>query len=148
VVNISSNLMLDFEILDVNEHSQRFTYEIKTDTIDSIKYDYRHKYIGKYLCKRTYSFNGSTKQYQDTLVVVKNSSFNMLNILNDSDIKNNYSGNRMTYMNSNGYNTSPSGVFYGYHSAVTFANDSIHYGVQGSLGNYESNSYEGIRINK
>jgi hypothetical protein len=148
-INISGNQILDFEILDVNNHSQRFTYEINADTIDSNKYDYRNKYIGKYRCKVTYSStDGSTKQYQDTLSVIKNSSFNMLNILTKSDMKNNYSGNKMTYLNSNGYYNSPTGAFYGYHSGVSFANDSIYYSVQGPLADYYSFDFDGILINK
>jgi hypothetical protein len=147
-INLSDNLMLDFEILDAQNISQRFTYEIETDTIDSLKYDYRNNYIGTYSCDVTSSYEGSTKYYQDTLIVIKNNAFNMLNILTRFDIINNYEGNKMTYLNSNGYVSYPTGEFYGYHSGVSFSNDSIHYSVSGPLGFYYTNTYEGIRLNQ
>ena len=147
-INISSNLMLDFEISDTKNISQRFTYEIKTDTIDSIKYDYRNNCVGTYKCNVASSYNGSTEYFQDTLVVIKTSSFNMLNIRDSKDIKNNYAGNIMTYIDSNGNNGFPKRDFFGYHSRVLFTDDSIHYSVSGPLGFYYTNVYDGIRINQ
>jgi hypothetical protein len=147
-ISLSSNLILDFEIYDSKNSIQRFQYEIKRDTIDSLRYDYRNNYIGTYSCDVTYSYDGSIKYYQDTLIVVKNISFKMLNILTKYDIINNYEGNKMTYLNSNGYNSYPTGDFYGYHSGVLFSNDSIHYTESGPLGFYYTNIYEGVRISQ
>ena len=146
-INLSSNLMLDFEIFSNKSTTQRFQYEIIADTIDSLRYDYRNNYIGTYSCNVTSSYEGSTDYYQDTLTVVKNNSFNMLNILTKNDIINNNEGNKMTYLNSNGYYSYPTGDFYGYHSGVSFSNDSIHYSASGPLGFYYTNIYEGVRIN-
>lgn len=138
-ISLTSNLILDFEISDNKNTVKRFQYEIKIDTIDSVKYDYRNNYIGTYYCNVTYYNDGSTEYYQDTLTVVKNNSFNMLNILTKNDIINNYEGNKMTYLN-------PTGDFFGYHSGVSFSNDSILYSVSGPLGSYYTNTYEGIKI--
>ncbi len=145
-ISITNNLILDFEISDENNNVKRFQYEVKTDAIDSVTYDYRNDYIGAYFCKVTYSYNGSIEYHQDTLTVVKNNTFNMLNILTTNDIKHNFEGNTMIYHNSNGYNNSPTGAFWGYHSGVSFSNDSIHYSVSGPLGYYFTNTYEGIKI--
>jgi len=139
-IETDKNFILDFEIQDAGNASQRFIYEIRTDTIDSLKYDYRNRYIGKYSCTETSSYNGSTEYYTDTLTVEKSVEFNMVNILTVHDINNNYEGSKMSYLQSNS--------FYGYHSAVSFANDSIHYAVSGPLGFYYTNVYEGIRINQ
>ena len=70
----------------------------------------------------------------------------MLNILTTNDIKNSYEGNKMIYLNSNGSNNSTTGVFFGYHSGVSFEEDSIHYSASGPLGFYYTNTYEGIKI--
>jgi len=147
-INISGNLMLDFEIYDNQNTTQRFQYEIKADTIDSLKYDYRNNYIGTYSCSAAYSNNGSTEYYKDTLTVVKNNAFNMLNILTKQDIANNYEGSKMIYLNSNGFNSSPAGGFFGYHSGASFYTDSIHYATSGPLGYYYSIVYDGVRISR
>lgn len=146
-IDISDDLILDFEILDAKHTSARFTYEIKIGTIDSLQYDYRNRYIGKYSCNAANSYNGSTEYYPDTLTVVKNDVFNMINILTRNDLLYNYEGNNMTYLNSNGYYSYPSGLYYGYHSGASFTHDSIHYSVSGPLGYYYTIVYEGIRIN-
>lgn len=112
-ITISSNLILDFEIIETKNRVQRFQYEIKTDSIDSLKYDYRNNYIGTYSCRVIHFYEDSTSYYQDTLAIVKNNSFNMLNILIHNDIINNYEGNKMTYLNANGSNSYQTGDFYG-----------------------------------
>jgi hypothetical protein len=146
-IMITGDLILDFEISDSENTVKRFQHEIKVDTIDSVRYDYRNDYIGIYFCNVTYSNDGSLEYYQDTLTVVKNGTFNMINILTRSDIEHGWEGSRMFYNNSNGFYSSPTGSFFGYHSVVLFANDSIHYSVGGPLGNYYTNTYEGIKIN-
>ena len=145
-ITITNNLVLDFEISDDNNNVKRFQYEVKIDAIDSVNYDYRNDYIGAYFCKVTYSYNGAIEYYQDTLTVVKNNTFYMLNILTTNDIRNSYEGNKMIYLNSNGSYNSQTGVFFGYHSGVLFEEDSIHYSVSGPLGFYYTNTYEGIKI--
>lgn len=145
---ITSNLVLDFEISDYKNNVKRFQYEIKTDEIDSVKYDYRNDYTGAYFCNVTYSYNGSAEYYHDTLTVVKNNTFKMLNILTTNDIKNGYEGDIMIYLNSNGYYSSPTGEFFGYHSNVSFEEDSIHYSASGPLGYYYTNTYEGVKLHQ
>ncbi len=147
-IKFSNDIILDYEVSVNSNTVKRFQYKIKTDTIDSLKYDYRNNYIGTYGCNVIYSFEDSTRYYQDTLTVVKNNTFSMLNILTPHDILNNYEGNKMTYLNSNGYDNYPTGDFYGYHSGVSFSNDSIHYSASGPLGFYYTNSYEGVKINQ
>jgi len=147
-IYMTKDLLLDFEILDAINTSKRFTYEIKIDTIDSLKYDYRNQYIGEYSCNVTYSFADEIKYYLDTITVAKSNSFNNVTILTKNDIINNYEGNQMTYLNTHGYYSYPEGNFYGYHSGVAFTNDSIHYTASGPLGFYYTNVYEGIRINQ
>ncbi|MDP3446025.1 MAG: hypothetical protein Q8T08_24455 [Ignavibacteria bacterium] len=145
-INFSNDIILDYEVTDNTNSTQRNQYIIKTDTIDSLKYDFRNTYIGIYYCNATYTYGDSTNYYQDTLTVIKNNSFNKLNILTPYDILNNYDGNKMTYLNSSGYNNYPTGDFYGYHSGVSFSNDSIYYTVSGSLGFYYTIKYVGLRI--
>jgi hypothetical protein len=144
-IYITNNMILDFEIADNNNRVQRFEYEIRTDTIDSMMYDYRNNYIGTYICNVTYD-DGTTEFSHDTLTVVKNNSFNMLDILTKKDIESNWEGNKMTYLNSGGYYTYPTGSFYGYHSEVLFSNDSIHYTKSGPLGAYYTNVYVGTKM--
>lgn len=146
-IKFSSDIILDYEVSNNGNTIQRFQYEIKTDTIDSLKYDYRNNYIGTYSCNVKYSYEGSTSYYLDTLTVVKNNAFNMLNILTPHDILNSYEGKKMTYLNPNGFKNYLTGSFYGYHSAVSFSNDSIHYNASGPLGSYYTMSYEGVKLN-
>jgi len=147
-IGFTKDLLLDFEIQDGDVLSDRFTYEIKIDTIDSLKYDYRNDYAGIYFCNVEYSYQDSVRYYTDTLTVRKNISFNDVNILTRHDLEKNYDGNRMTYLNTNGFYNSPTGSFYGYHSYALFSNDSIYYTASGPLGFYYTNYYEGIRISQ
>jgi hypothetical protein len=147
-IEINDDLKLDFEIQNAINTLKRFTYEIKVDTIDSLKYDYRNGYIGSYVCNVTYSSNGYNQYFIDTLTVEKNNSFSMLNILNTKYIKYNHEGNEMTYSNSNGNYGYPTGNFYSYHSGALFTKDSIYYFVSGLLGSRQSIDYHGIKINK
>ncbi|MBK7031610.1 MAG: hypothetical protein IPH45_21530 [Bacteroidales bacterium] len=145
-ITLTNNLVLDFEISDDNNNMQRFQYEVTTDAIDSVTYDYRNDYIGTYFCKVAHSNNGSVNYSQDSLTVVKNNAFNMLNILTTDDIKHGYQGSTMIYHNSNGFYNSPTGAFFGYHSGASFKEDSIHYTVSGPLGAYYTNTYEGVKL--
>jgi hypothetical protein len=147
-IDISSDYILDFEVRDAHNISKRFKYEIKIDTIDYVKYDYRNQYIGKYSCNVTYTYADAINYFLDTITVVKNNSFNNINILTRNDIINNWEGNQMTYLNTHGYYSYPEGDFYGYHSGVSFKNDSIYYTASGPLGFYYTNVYKGIRINQ
>ncbi|MCF8381382.1 MAG: hypothetical protein K9H49_17545 [Bacteroidales bacterium] len=147
-ININSNLILDFEIMDKENTTERFSYEIKIDTLDSLKYDYRNDYTGMYCCNVSSSYDGVVNYYEDTITVVKNSIFSRLNILTRNDIAKNYEGNVMYYLNTGGSTSYPDGNFYGYHSGVLFSNDSIHYRLSGPLGYYYTNVYEGIRMSQ
>lgn len=144
-VVLNSNLLLDFEISDAQNFSKRFTHELMNIN-DSLKYDYRNNCIGTYVCSVNYSFDGTTKIYKDTLTVIKNNDFKMLNILTIDDILKNFAGNKMTYLNRSNRNSIIK--FYGYHSGVSFSNDSIHYSANGQLGNYYARVYNGVKIKK
>lgn len=144
-IMITSNLILDFEVSDTKSRVKRFQYELNADAVDSVQNDYRNHYIGSYFCKVTHTHDGKIEYYQDTLTVVKNEAFAIVNILTKNDVENGYEGNKMNYLNSNGHYNSPTGSFFGYHSGVSFADDSIHYSASGALGNYYTNTYEGIK---
>lgn len=131
-VKINSDLSLNFMIQDSENISKRLSYEIKKDTIDSLKYDYRNRYIGTYSCDVVYSYIDSFRYYNDNLTVSKTDGFR--NIL----ITNNENDWGMNYLDSN--------QFYGYHRGVTFSNDSIYFSESGPLGFYYTNTYKGIRI--
>ncbi len=147
-IKFSNDIILDYEVSVNGNQIQRFQYKIKTDTIDSLKYDYRNDYIGMYSCNVASLYDGLARYQIDTLTVVKNNSFKMVNIMTKNDIINNYEGDKMIYLNSNGSYSHPACNFFGYHSGVLFANDSIHYTVSGPLGNYYTNNYEGVKINQ
>jgi hypothetical protein len=131
-LNISKNLFLDFDIQDARQNMERFTYGINPDTIDSVKYDYRNHYTGRYHCKVTHHYNGSYSYFVDTLNVEKKPGFKELKIIARDG---NYN---MIYL-------SPEN-FFGYHSGLYFTSDSIHFTASGPLGYYYTNVYEGIRI--
>jgi len=130
-VKVNNDLSLDFEIQDSEKTSERLFYKIVTDTIDSLKYDYRNKYIGSYSCDVMYSYIDSIRYYYDTLMVTKPEGFR--NVL----ISNTYNNCGMNYLDSN--------QFYGYHRGVTFSNDSIYFSESGPLGFYYTNTYKGIK---
>jgi len=132
-ISISKKLLMDFEIRDANQNLERFTYEINPDTIDSLKYDYRNHYSGRYHCKVTHHYNGSYSYFVDTLTVEKRPVYTELSILAKS-------GNYTMYY------LSPEN-FYGYHSGLIFSADSIYFTASGPLGYYYTNTYEGKRIN-
>jgi len=131
-VKSDSNILLDFEIQDFENISKRFTYELKNETRDSLKYDYRDKYIGSYICDVITKYQSSTEYHNDTLIVSKTGGFKNLTI---SNLHNNWG------MNYNG-----SDDFYGYHSFVSFINDSIYFSESGPMGFYYTNTYKGGKI--
>jgi hypothetical protein len=145
---LTDNLVLDFEISDDKNNAKRFQHEVKADIVDSVIYDYRNDYIGKYLCDVSYSYDGSTEYYQDTLTVQKNITFSRLYILTTNDIENGYQGKEMIYHNSNGYYDSPTGAFFGYHSGCSFKNDSLLYSAFGPLGYYYTITYKGVKLSR
>lgn len=127
-ITTQNNVDLDFEITDSKNNSSRYTYTIRTDTLDSLKYDYRNQYTGNYSCDVTYTYNGNEEYFRDTITVSKTDDFKVITIENFQMI----------------YNGSDN--FFGYHSFASFVNDSIYYSVSGPLGNYYTNYYRGIRI--
>lgn len=147
-LNISKNVILDFEIIESENAVQRFQHEIKVDAIDSLKFDYRNDYFGTYSCNAIYTYGDSTIYFQDTLTVVKSNSFRMLNILTRYEQLNNYEGALMIYFNSNGKYGYPTGDFFGYHAMCSFSNDSIDFVVRGPLGYYYKIIYKGSRISQ
>lgn len=145
-LRFSENTLVDFEVLIPGLASKRFSWQVLFDTIDSVKYDYRNNYEGRYICEVKSTSNGTTVTYQDTLNVLKNSVFPRVNIQNRTDIQQQWEGNVMIYQNANGFNNSADGEFFGYHSGVTFRNDSLFYTISGPLGNYYTMVYKGIKI--
>lgn len=49
-VNLVEDMKLSVKIKDANSKQLDFSYLIKKDTIDSLKYDYRNHVIGRYVC--------------------------------------------------------------------------------------------------
>ncbi len=137
-INIQNNIILEVETIDANQNKIKFQYEIKKDTIDPLKYDYRNAFIGFYDCevKHRWAEDSSgtyiTHQniYQDTIEVTKNSDFGMLNISDQHDLVFNYRDS----------------TFSGYHAYGEFQNDSItfyYYFTPVGLVNY---TYKGKKI--
>lgn len=147
-ITIDDDILLDFEIVDAVNTSKRFTYEIKTDSIDSLIYDYRNRFVGSYACNVTSSYSGSVDYFLDTLVVEKNNSYKGINILIENKIANNYTVMEMSDPNIKEYNCYSAVSFYGYHSGVSFSNDSIFYTLSGPLGHYNTNVYKGAIISE
>lgn len=131
-VRLTNDLLLDFEIQDSEGNSKRASHKIVKDTIDSLKYDYRNRYIGSYSCNVRYSYIDSVRYYFDTLAVTKPEGFRNVVI---SNTLNNWG---MNYLDSN--------QFYGYHRGVTFSNDSIYFSESGPLGYYYTNTYTGVKL--
>ncbi|MBK7212260.1 MAG: hypothetical protein IPH88_02950 [Bacteroidales bacterium] len=127
-MNISSDLSLDFELTDAGNKTERFTYKVLADTIDSLKYDYRNRYIGQYNCDVTYSYQGEYQYFKDTLTVTKSEEFGVLRINNAGMIYN------------------EPGSFYAYHAGASFRNDSIFYSTSGPLGAYYTYTYIGAKM--
>ena len=145
-LRFSENTLVDFEVLIPGIATKRFSWQLLFDTIDSVRYDYRNNYTGRYLCEVKSVSNGTTLTYPDTLNVLKNSVFPRVNIQNRTDIQQQWEGNVMIYQNANGFNNSPDGEFFGYHSGVTFRNDSMFYSISGPLGNYYTLDYRGVKM--
>jgi|GEM_PF-4242864 len=145
-MRFTSDLRLDFTVTDAKGKTVSVVDEIYTWAIDSVRYDYRNRYAGKYRCEVNSYFNGQTNTYTDTLTVLPADSFTTITIQTAFDVLHNNPGNVMTYLNSNGYYTYPDGEFTGYHSGAQFINDSIYYTQSGPLGNYYTNSYKGVKI--
>jgi len=135
-VKIDSDLSLDFEIQDSENEIKHLTYKIVKDTIDSLKYDYRNKFIGNYSCNVRYTYRDtdidSVRDYFDTLMVTKPEGFLGISVSNK---KKSWG---MSYNDSN--------EFYGYHRFVSFNHDSIYFTESGPLGFYYTNSFHGTKI--
>jgi hypothetical protein len=116
--NVKSDVNLDLEVSDGNNNKVNYLYEIKKDTIDSLKYDYRNTYIGNYKCEVIYRwatqdsagvYHCHDTTYNDTLSVSKHTQFDMMQISNIPDVK--------YYPNQS--------AFFGFHTTATFTSDSV-----------------------
>ena len=140
-INVKSDVNLDLEVSDASNNKVKYLCEIKKDTIDSLKYDYRNTYIGNYKCEVIYRwvtidsggvFHNHDTIYQDTLSVSKHTQFDMLKISNIPDV--------IYYPKYS--------AFLGYHTSVTFTSDSIsiyYYLTPVGLFNW---TYKGKKLNK
>ena len=117
-MHVKNNIMLELEVVDANNTNVKFQYEIIKDTIDPLKYDYRNAFAGFYDCDVNYRWvedsNGTWishhRNYQDTIEVIKNGDFQMINISTvQPDLNFNYNDS----------------TFRGYHTSGKFHNDSI-----------------------
>ncbi len=121
VVNLVENLKILVTIKDVNSKRLDFSYIIKKDTIDSLKYDYRNDVIGSYVCDFDHSWpqliNSEWqiihKQSRDTLRIFKSNIFD--NLICGIDVKYNFRQNSFSIDLGNEYRS-------GY-----FIADSIYY---------------------
>ncbi len=134
-INININILLDLEVIDANNTKMRFRYEIKKDTIDSLKFDYRNAYTGLYDCTVNYCDAHQNpavySTYQDTIDIFKHNDFKMLQISNIQEVDFNF--RKLT--------------FGGYHLSGKFKNDSIkfyYFLTPAAIYNY---TYKGKKIN-
>jgi hypothetical protein len=140
-INVKSDVYLDVEVSDARNIKEKYQCEIKKDTIDSLKYDYRNAYIGNYDCEVIYRwvnidsggvYHYYDTTYQDTVLVSKHKQFNMLKIENIPDLT---------------YYPKYSG-FMGYHTDVTFTNDSLDLYFFLTPVGFFNWTYKGRKLNK
>lgn len=139
-IKVKSDLLLKLEVSDAIIHKVTYRFVIRKDTIDSLKYDYRNKYIGDYACEVIYHettigpggvITTQDTTYHDTITVSKHAQFDMLNISHIPEVtydpkKSNFVGSRTT---------------------VTFKGDNIdayYYQTPIALINW---TYRGVKIN-
>ncbi len=65
-LNIQNNTNLDVTVSDSINRKMKFHYEIKKDTIDSLKYDYRNLFTGKYKGTHIRTWKPMQSQYPVT----------------------------------------------------------------------------------
>lgn len=137
-INIQNDILIYVEVIDANQTKMKLQFEVKKDTIDSLKYDYRNAFIGLYDCLVQHSWvedsSGTfiTHQniYQDTIMVSKNIDFEMLNIANLTDLDFNYIDD----------------TFIGYHASGGFQNDSIKFYYFFTPAGLENYTYKGKKL--
>jgi hypothetical protein len=135
-IHINSNISLDVEVVDADNSKIEFLYEIKKDTIDSLKYDYRNAYVG--FCNCTVNYVDAHQNpavystYQDTIEVLKHRDFKKLQISNIQDVD--FYFKKLT--------------FGGYHLSGQFKNDSIGFYYYLTPAAIFSYTYKGVKINE
>lgn len=142
-IEIDGDINLQLEVTDANNSKVNFQYEIKKDTIDPLKYDYRNSLVGRYKCDAVYTSTSSDgsgnwitqkTKFQDTIEVKKNLNFTRLSF---SGINVAVSEVDFNFKNS---------TFSGYHTSGEINNDSISmytYYTPVGLYNYR---YNGVKI--
>jgi len=135
-INIITDVLIDVNVFDGNNNKIEFQCEIKKDTIDSLKYDYRNTYVGLYDCTVNYCDAHQDpavySTYQDTIEIIKHSNFKMLQILNIQDVDFNFK--KLT--------------FWGYHLSGKFKNDSIEFNYYLTPAAIYRYTYKGKKLNK
>jgi hypothetical protein len=139
-IDLSNNSIFYVEVKDADNNKVILHYEIRKDTIDRLKYDYRNDFIGLYNCEVIYSWvvdsNGiyigrNYDIYQDTIEVIKHSDFQKINISNVvSDLN-------FSYRDS---------TFSGYHTSGKFKGDSIIFYFFATPAALYSWNYKGLKI--
>ncbi len=86
-IDVESDTTLEIEVSDAGNEKINYLYEIRKDTIDPLRYDYRDLYVGRYDCEVISTglngdMNGGSHWYKaifrDTLLVSKDFRFNCL----------------------------------------------------------------------
>lgn len=95
-IDVESDTTLEVEVSDAGNEKINYLYEVRKDTIDPLKYDYRDLYAGRYGCTVVYKWyvEDSTgamhfydTTYLDTLTVLKDPLFNYLKIAKFQPLK-------------------------------------------------------------
>jgi hypothetical protein len=138
IININDDISIELEVVDANKTKVQFHYEILKDTLDKLKYDYRNAFIGFYNCEVKHRWvidsNGTWithyNIYQDTIEVIKNSNYKMINI------------SSLTNLNFNFRDS----TFMGYHTDGKLSADSIRYYYFATPAALSSWNYKGAKI--
>lgn len=124
-VNLKQDLKILVKITDADSKQLDYTYIVKKDTIDSLRYDYRNPIIGSYISDfkewypvlTTSGWEQVRNNYRDTLFIHKSEKFNTVVCGNYNELTYNRKTHIFTYEWGSVYSSVyaiKDSVFYGY----------------------------------
>jgi hypothetical protein len=136
-LDITKNSVIRLEIEDAGKNRGKLSLEVKQDTIDSLKYDYRNQFIGEYMGTTTDSYYDwhtmPAPEYTstiDTFTILKAEKFSQV-MLSSWNLDFDFNTRAFSYL-------SPS------LSNATLHNDTLYF--YSHPGLYDSHSFTGIKI--